>query len=929
MSSAAVWVSLLAGLVNLVIALVVLLAGYRQRLHRACAAWGLSVAVWNLGVFALGVVSTEAVAEAWASFTWMGVVFLPISIVHFMELSFDRPRRRYGRWYAASAVVAATAWTPFFIEGVRWVGDTWYARPGPGLWVFVLVAMPLCYVVTLRMLWNEARLGQAQARKRARLLMGVLIACQVLGANDILPVLGWEKYPFTEVEVPILGAWAAALYAVVVGHGIFSDQLIELRIALGRSAANLLRMGLLFTLCGVLLLLFHAWAPDYLPLGGVAGALGTLIVASVLAGFFSPRLLLQPSEKLRERVYGDRFHYLDKLRALNEELYLNTDTVRGFSRVCEGLREVLRLGSVVLWYRDPLGAPQRVPREAFELSVKAGQTGWAAVEREFRTWQDREDLWVIALRTAGEAPSGYLRLEAMPGQWLRLNELDREVVAELVGQLAHQVEREAIRASLQLRRTSEAKDRFLASINHEIRNPLNGMVGMVELLGAEPLTEMGRRRLATMGECADQLVAVLDNALDFASLVEGRLSERKSRFELGALLRGSVAHLEIGREGSVLWQLPEQAVWLRGDAGKLRQIIANYVGNALKYGQPSRAEVRAELRGTRRGGKELLVEVRNRAPMEAAEDLPEWFQPFRRGERAQRSGQAGSGLGLAIAQRLAEAMKGQVGARRERADLVFYVSCPVEETEAMGVGAESGAGLVDRDQVGREVWALVIEDEAYNREVLLHYLAGWGVRTKSAASGAEAIAVVERRRPDVIITDWLLGDTDGAALLPRLAAGGGGVLPPTIVLSAYATEEKAEEARQAGATRFLTKPLRAAELRRALGEVLPPGWEGGRLVEGESLKVPTEEEIRTRLGEAWLEASELMAGANGEAAARVVHRMRGLARLMPGPSELPDALADLERALDDGADTAVRRAARSGVEVLLGEVPPWKNVAKK
>jgi signal transduction histidine kinase/CheY-like chemotaxis protein len=916
-------ISLLAGLANLVIATVVVASSPRQSLHRACAAWGFSVATWNIGVFALTVVESEAIADICARITWMGVAFLPVSVIHFIERSFEHRSRRFGAWYAASAAVALGVWTPFFIRGVRVINDAWYALPGPGLWLFIGLAMPFCYIASMRLLWRKTRDPEAHLSRRAWLLLGVLLACQVLGANDILPVLGFARYPFTEVAVPLLGGWAAVVYAVVVGYGIFSDQLIEMRISLGRALANLLRWGLLVTLCSLLLLLINVVAPEHLTLHGALWALGALVLAATLAGVFSPRLIAQPAERLRNRVYGDRFDYLEKIRVLPEHLYRQSDSARGYARICDGLRDILRLGAVSLWYRDPLGRPRLVPAPSVPLLPAEQDAGWAEVEREARTWLDREDLWVIALRTANEAPSGYLRLAARPGKILQLNELDREAIAELVATLTHQVERESIHASLQLRQANDAKDRFLASINHEVRNPLNGLVGMLDLLRGEALSPEAARRMEVMRACADQLTAVMDNALDFASLAEGRLPVRAIPFELVALLRGSAAHLSLGAAGRIFWELPEGPVWLIADAGKLRQIVSNYVANALKYGQPPHATVRAAVKARRGGGARLQIEVRNPAPPEPGENLDQWFEPFNRGARARSTGLAGTGLGLAISRRLAEAMDGVIGARREGGELVFQLSCPVGLADPAPAAAPGGARFGTAGKTSP--LALVIEDEAYNREVIVHHLASWGFRINQAASGAEVREQFARELPDLIITDWLLGDTDGASLLPELLAGAARRRPPVIVLSAYATEEKARQAELAGADRFLTKPLQAPLLHQTIVELLPGLGALSELASSTEARAPgipgppSEGELVDRLRALWREALGLL-GTDRDAAGRRVHTMRGLARLLP-VSELPEALADYERALADGEDDAITSAARAGVEALLASLP--------
>ena len=657
--------------------------------------------------------------------------------------------------------------------------------------------------------------------------------------------------------------------------------------------------------------MINAWRPDLLPASATFVCIAVVVLGHLATGLFSPRSLTHHADRLRSRVYGARFDYLEKVRPLAAFVRRQSDLAAGLDRVCQELRETLGIDLVEVWYRDANGEPRVVPPRP-GLNDITRLSRWDDVVREARRWRDREDLWVIPLQNGSAEPAGYLRL--VSSDWsLRLNELDREAIGELAAALLHQVEREVIRVSLDLRQVNEAKDRFLAGINHEVRNPLNGITGLLHLLRQEGLRGRPAYLLETLNACAEQLVATMDNALDFASLTQGRVAARATRFELGALVRGSIAHHSLGAGDRIRHRLPPEKCWLLGDAGKLRQIISNYVGNALKYGQPPRAELRAQLRSLDAKRLELRIEVLSPAAISPGEDLDEWFRPFRRGQRAAETGAPGSGLGLAICRRLAEAMGGAVGVSREADLLSFWLVVPV----APASPPEEPVSPPQPPQGGerRAFRVLAVEDEAYNRLILGHHLRAWNLEADWAGSGAEAEEKIREGRPDLVIMDWLLGDTDGARLLPRLLAAHPGNPPPIIVLSAYATEEKESQALAVGARRFLSKPLHPESLRDALLDAIP----GLAPADAKAPSLPDmpvdRGQLEQRLRDEWRSALDLWREQPAEAANHV-HRMRGIARYLPD-SGIPAALRDLEKALSDGAPTEKIEAALASASALM------------
>ena len=911
--------SLMLAAANFLAAVAVLAAAPARALHRAFGLLGLGMAGWSIAWLLLDATEPVPAARTLGHLACIAILLLPVAWFHYLHLALDRPpKRRFARAYVAAGAAAVLALAPVLGPLERfpaWGG----LAPPPDFAPLAGLGLLALGIASVRSLAPNLRDEAPDLRRRARIpaLVGGFLA--LLGLNDLLPLLGAEHYPFTSARVPPLGFWAPVAFPALLVRGLRSDQLIELRVAFGRWLAAFPRTAFFLTLCALALFLVNAWRPDLLPAPATFVCLAIVLIAYLATGFFSPRSLTHHADRLRDRVYGGRFAYLEKIRALSLLVRRETDLAAGLGRVCKELRATLGIDLVEIWYRDANGEPRVIPPRT-GLNDITRLSRWDDVVREARRWRDREDLWVIPLQSGGAEPAGYLRLVAS-GWSLQLNELDREAVAELAGAVLHQVEREVIRVSLDLRQVNEAKDRFLAGINHEVRNPLNGITGLLHLLRQEGLRGRPAYLVDTLSACAEQLVATMDNALDFASLTQGRVVARPTSFELGALVRGSVAHHAIGAGDRIVLRVPEGEHWLLGDAGKLRQIISNYVGNALKYGKPPRAELRARLQPAASGGQELRVEVLSPSDTPADENLDEWFRPFRRGQRAAEIGAAGSGLGLAICQRLAEAMEGAVGVRRETDQLAFWLAVPVSAADRPREPAPAHAPT--DEPAPRPFHVLAIEDEAYNRLILGHHLRAWNLDADWAGSGAEAEQKIRERRPDLVIMDWLLGDTDGATLLPRLLAAHADDPPPVLVLSAYATDEKESQALAVGARRFLSKPLRPDTLLAAIQEIVPGFRLAGPPRSGTPAPPPILEpqQLEQGLRDEWRGVTDLWRLHPDQAANRV-HRLRGLARHLPAP-DLHAALRRLEKALTDGAAIEVTEARLAAArELLEGRAAP-------
>jgi signal transduction histidine kinase/CheY-like chemotaxis protein len=356
----------------------------------------------------------------------------------------------------------------------------------------------------------------------------------------------------------------------------------------------------------------------------------------------------------------------------------------------------------------------------------------------------------------------------------------------------------------QLRKASAVKEEFLASISHEIRNPLNGVVGICAMLSDLEVGPREKKLLRTLGGCADQLRSMLDDILDFSRLERGQIALTPSVFEVGSLVEEAARAMDPELADCALL-LPDQPAWLHGDSGKIRQIVCNLISNALKYGVPREAGVEVRVQPAGPGRSRLRLAVRNSGPTLAPAELDRLFDSFQRG--ANTGNIPGSGLGLAVCRRLATAMGGQLTAASQDGTTEFALELVLANAQPPAVTHQTPA------PVSR---ALAIEDEDYNRIALGHVLQQLGYTVHWAADGASALHLARTNQYDLVLTDWRLPDTDGAELCRQLVQILPRPTPPIVAVTAYATKDKVGEAQAAGMTGFITKPVTKDKLERVI-----------------------------------------------------------------------------------------------------------------
>jgi signal transduction histidine kinase/ActR/RegA family two-component response regulator len=369
----------------------------------------------------------------------------------------------------------------------------------------------------------------------------------------------------------------------------------------------------------------------------------------------------------------------------------------------------------------------------------------------------------------------------------------------------------------ELMRAQQAREEFFSTVSHEIRNPLNGVVGLCEILNEAPRDAVAPRErmfVRTLRDCADQLRTILDDVLDFTRIDRGDIQFNEEVFDARSAIEGAVRTVDVSLERCSV-EAAQVEGWLRGDVGKIRQIIINLVTNALKYGLPSAAKIVASTEMQANGRARLTLSVRNTGPTIPGPELLRIFEGFTRGRDALARRIPGSGIGLAVSKRIATAMGGnltvtsQDGVTEFTLVLELVPGIPPLLSEKRSSSRKSGSK------------ALAIEDEPYNRLVLGSILEQLGYEVDWAADGGTAIQKAKTTAYDLVLTDYMLPDIDGATLARKLLSLMREPKPPIIAVTAYSTPEKIAEAKAAGISGYVVKPVSLRKIESAITSSTP------------------------------------------------------------------------------------------------------------
>jgi PAS domain S-box-containing protein len=386
---------------------------------------------------------------------------------------------------------------------------------------------------------------------------------------------------------------------------------------------------------------------------------------------------------------------------------------------------------------------------------------------------------------------------------------------------------------------AQAKTNFLANISHEIRTPINGIIGTTGLLLDTPLTPEQREYADILYNSGESLLSVVNDLLDLSKIEAGKLSlethdmDLSRTLESALLLFGEKAHLKKLELATIID--PDLPLLLRGDAARLRQVLINLIGNAIKYTDHGEVVVRLRRAGEEGADLRVRIEVQDTGIGLSDKQLKSLFQPFYQADSSASRAYGGTGLGLAISKQLVQMMGGKIGVDSELGKgSRFWIVFPMEKQENQTSPTLAGLRV------------LVVDDHPASREGVVGRLKSWHADTAEAPSAQQALemlrqAAQEGKPFNCVVTDWQMPERDGLTLAQEIKADARIRAARVVMMASVARHLWDDALRSSAVASVISKPVLYSQLFDALMALDHP-----ELVTDRSQKAPPRSEPRRR-----------------------------------------------------------------------------------